>query len=198
MGKKSNLVFLIIAGIFFATFEAFAAPTGASEIVKATVDKVKTTVEAEKSTLSEQALDQKLHDIIAPVFDFKEMARRSLAARWNEANAAEQSEFVELFSKLLSDNYIKKIRENVQKSNFTVAAEQSTGPESVLVKTSVLFEGKNATIDYRLRMKDASWKVYDVIIENIGLVSNYRSEFGAIVDKDGISGLLKKLRNKNK
>ena len=204
MRKKSNLIFLVcfIAAltILFASYatKAIAGPTGAAEIIKTTVDKVKITVESEKSKISEAALDAKLHDIIAPVFDFKEMARRSLAANWEQASVTEQAEFVNLFSKLLSDNYIKKIRENVQKSDFTVAKEVSTGAESVLVSTSVFFEGKDAVIDYRLRSKDNTWKVYDVVIENIGLVSNYRSEFGAIVDKEGISGLLKKLREKSK
>lgn len=204
MIKKNNLIFLVLVSAFIAVFIAtyaglaIAGPTGAAEIVKTTVDNVKQTVDNEKSKISEAALDAKLHEIIAPVFDFKEMARRSLAAHWSQASPTEQTEFVELFSKLLADNYIKKIRENVGQSNFTVAKQESTGPESVLVKTSVLFEGKTASIDYRLRMKDSTWKVYDVVIENIGLVSNYRSEFGAIIDKDRISGLLKQLRDKNK
>lgn len=194
---KSQSKILFFLSVLLFTFPVFATPS-AQTIVKETVDEVKRTVDAEKGKMTEQELDEKLRVIISPVFDFKEMARRSLAAHWSKASADQQVEFVSLFSDLLASNYIKKIRENVQNSNFSVDREQSTGPESTLVRTKVVFEGKNVVIDYRLRMKDNSWKIYDVVIENIGLVSNYRSEFSAIVDKSGINGLIQKLRDKSK
>ena len=196
MKKKSNWI-ILFAAFLLSSRIAFAA-SNAATVIKETVDEVKKIVDAEKGKLSEEELDKKLRVVISPVFDFKEMARRSLAAHWNEASASEQTEFVDLFSDLLATNYIKKIRENIQKSNFSVGQEQSTGPESTLVRTNVLFEGKDVVIDYRLRTKDNSWKVYDVVIENIGLVSNYRSEFGAIIDKGGIKSLMQKLREKSK
>ncbi|MCB0322806.1 MAG: ABC transporter substrate-binding protein [Bdellovibrionales bacterium] len=174
---------------------AVAQPSEASETVKSTVEKVRATVTEEQGKTSPEALDGKLREIIAPVFDFEEMARRSLGANWRKASADEQEQFVDLFSDLLARNYLKKIRENVAESDFRLDGETSKGEKS-LVKTIVQFEGEPASIDYRMMKKQGRWKVYDVVIENIGLVSNYRSEFAGIVSKEGISGLLQRLREK--
>ncbi len=185
--------FLFITPIFSTS--AFALGK-ASDAVKAIVNDVRQTVSQDKARLTEKQLEKKLQGVIAPLFDFREMSRRSLGAKWRQATEEERVEFVDLFSNLLSTNYIKKIRENIENSELVIKSEQSTSPKTAIVKSVVEYEGQVASVDYRLRIKKGAWRVYDVVVENIGLVSNYRNEFGSIVDKEGISGLLKKLRDK--
>ncbi len=193
---KKTLIFLFICGVSFLTVTPSFALDKASNTVRTTVDEIKRVVEQNKGKLTDKQIDKKLFTVISPLFDFREMSRRSLGAKWKHASESQRLEFVDLFSDLLATNYIKKIRENVEKSSFKVDSEQSTSPKTSVVKTLVDYDGQEATIDYRLRVKKDAWKVYDVIIENIGLVTNYRREFGSIVDKDGISGLIEKLREK--
>lgn len=185
---------LLLCSLFLSSF-AFASDS-ASEIVTETVEKVKETVVARKSQLSPEELDKELRDIISPVFDFREMSRRSLAKYWKQATPDQQKEFVDLFSSLLAKNYLKKIRDNAENSLMNIVGEQDAGKNRKVVKTTVDVDGTSASIDYRMRAKDDTWKVYDVIVENIGLVSNYRSEFSSIVQKDGVDGLITKLKNK--
>ncbi len=194
----SILSTLVISAVTFSSLPcavAEEAETAAGKTVKAAVEEVQKTVADSQGKISNEALDEKLRDIIAPVFDFQEMSRRSLGANWKKATEEQQKEFVELFSDLLAKNYLKKIRENAVDSGLKFAGEKTKGKKA-MVKTTVLYNGDTASINYRLREKGGAWKVYDVVIENIGLVSNYRSEFAGIVNKDGVEGLITKLKQK--
>ncbi len=192
----ANAIILSVVCVFIGIApQAFAAETPAGKLVELAVEKVRTTVKTSEGNVSDVELDSKLRKIIAPIFDFREMSRRSLGANWKKASADQQNEFVELFSNLLAKNYLKKIRENAADSSLEFAGEKTKGKRA-LVKTTVLYAGETASIDYRMREKNGAWKVYDVIVENIGLVSNYRSEFAGIVKKDGVDGLIEKLKAK--
>lgn len=194
--------FLLFVSVVSLSFFAFLphciaaeAETAAGKTVKAAVEEVQKTVADSQGKISDTELDAKLREIIEPVFDFREMSRRSLGANWKKASEAQQKEFVELFSDLLAKNYLKKIRENAVDSGLEFAGEKTKGKKA-MVKTTVLYNGDTASINYRLREQSGAWKVYDVVIENIGLVSNYRSEFAGIVKKSGVSGLITKLKEK--
>ena len=195
MIKKTLILRALIFFLFFGVSSSFALDKPSSAVM-VRVDQMKVVYEQSKNRLTQEQLDKKLYEVVSPLFDFREMARRSLGAKWKQASEEQRIEFVDLFSDLLATNYIKKIRDNIEESTFTVASEQSTSPKTSLVKTIVGYEGKKTSIDYLMRLKNNAWKVYAVIIDNIGLVSNYRSQFGSIVDKNGISGLIQKLRDK--
>ncbi|MCB0358599.1 MAG: ABC transporter substrate-binding protein, partial [Bdellovibrionales bacterium] len=156
--------------------------------------KVRDTVSHHPAGASVDELDSKLEGLILPVFDFREMARRSLGKNWNSGSNEQRKEFVDLFTKLLSDTYLKRIRE-IEKSTVSYVGERVHGSRAV-VKTVVTQEGQDFPIDYRMGKQGEVWRVYDVVIENISLVSNYRSEFAGIIRKDSFSGLLERLRQK--
>jgi phospholipid transport system substrate-binding protein len=137
---------------------------------------------------------KKLREVIEPVFDFKEMARRSLGTYWNEITPEEQREFITVFSDLLARTYLSKV-ETVKPGMVKVTSELIE-PTKAVVRTSVLNKGKTFPLDYRLQNSTGTWRVYDVVIESIGLVDNYRNEFSGIVRKEKFSGLLERLRNK--
>jgi phospholipid transport system substrate-binding protein len=137
---------------------------------------------------------QKLRELINPKFNFAEMSKRSLGAKWNELNPEQQSEFTTVFSELLARTYLSKI-ETVKPGMVKVESEQVEEPRAV-VKTVVISQGDTFPIDYKLTHQNNTWQVYDVVIENIGLVANYRNEFSGIIRKDGFNGLMDKLRKK--
>lgn len=161
--------------------------------VKTTIDLLVEAVGQFPGNENIQARRAKLRKIIEPRFDFREMAKRSLGTHWTEISPQEQEDFVAVFSDLLATTYLKRI-ENIQANTVKIESEKLSLPTS-LVKTMVTHKGDKFPIDYKLVKRD-SWKVYDVVIENIGLVANYRNEFAGIIRKEQFSGLMKRLRNK--
>jgi phospholipid transport system substrate-binding protein len=137
---------------------------------------------------------QKLRELINPKFNFTEMARRSLGANWNEITPEEQKDFTTVFSELLARTYLSKI-ETVKPGMVKVESETIEMPRAT-VKTSVISKGDTFPIEYRLAFTDGRWQVYDVVIENIGLIGNYRNEFSGIIRKGKFSGLMERLRKK--
>ena len=164
--------------------------------IKNTIDSIIATVQANPGDAAKAARREKLREIINPKFDFDEMSRRSLGSNWTEITPAEQKDFTTVFSELLARTYLSKI-ETVKPGMVKVESEQVEGPKAV-VKTVVLSQGDTFPIDYKMMYRDNGWRVYDVVIENIGLVANYRNEFSGIIRKDKFSGLMEKLRAKVK
>lgn len=138
----------------------------------------------------------KLREFINPKFDFAKMAQLSLGANWNTVTPEQQKEFVEIFSNLLAKTYLAKI-ETVKENMVTVeAASVDPQTQRATVKTLVKNKGDVFPIDYKLSSESGSWQVYDVVIENIGLVVNYRNEFAGIIRKENVSGLIERLKAK--
>jgi phospholipid transport system substrate-binding protein len=174
-----------------ATAESASPKTEIEQTINDIIKTVATTPDASVSPVRRQ----KLRELINPKFNFAEMSKRSLGPNWNEISAQEQAEFTEVFSELLARTYLSKI-ETVKPGMVKVESENVEPPKAV-VKTIVISKGDTFPIDYKLIQKDGgSWQVYDVVIENIGLVANYRNEFSGIIRKDTFAGLMEKLRAK--
>lgn len=195
--RISSSLFCSLLLIVISSTGLLAEDLSPAKTVSQAVDLIRKTVEEKKGTVSDKELDKELRDIMTPVFDFQEMSRRCLGINWKKGTPEERTEFIDLFSEMLATNYLKQIRENVEESNIKMLGE-SVRENKAIVRTSVSYEGTEASIDYRMRNKKGDWKVYDVIIENIGLVTNYRSEFSGIVRNEGFSGLLSRLKEKIK
>ena len=162
--------------------------------VQSTIDKVLVVALNLKGDANKAKRREQLREIISPRFDFAEMAKRSLGASWLKMSAEQQDEFVKVFSSLLGRTYLERV-ESIEEKMVTIDSENVSFPKA-LVKTSVNRNGDVFPLDYRLHYVENEWKVYDVIIENIGLVSNYRNEFSGIIRKDGIDGLITRLKEK--
>ena len=124
------------------------------------------------------------------------MSKLCLGQNWKAGTPEQQKEFVDLFSDLLARTYLRRIRENAGASKLTLLGESKPGEGRSLVKTKVEYNGDIVAIDYRLQFVEGKWRIYDVVIENIGLVSNYRSEFAGIIHNEKFDGLLVRLRDK--
>lgn len=211
MGKKRNLKFhlgfwgiilcLAAAPVFVAADSDIAAtqtlPPGAPtafQEVKETVDEVVRIAQIHAGNENTTIRRQKLREVIAPRFDFDEMSKRSLGSNWNEVTPEQQKEFVDVFSNLLARTYLERV-ETVKPGMVKVDGEEVNFPKA-LVRSTVTNRGDSFPIDYKTFFDGKDWKVYDVVIENIGLVANYRNEFAGIIRKEKFAGLMERLRSK--
>jgi phospholipid transport system substrate-binding protein len=132
------------------------------------------------------------HDADA-VFDFTEMARRALGRHWQELNESQQREFVQLFADLLERAYVTKI-EKYSGEKIDYVAESVEG-DMATVKTQIeTKQGTPVPIDYRLLHKGDRWLVYDVLVEGVSLVLNYRTQFDHILQTSSYDELVRRLK----
>jgi phospholipid transport system substrate-binding protein len=140
---------------------------------------------------------ERLHKIAEQVFDWQEMAQRALAVHWRERTPQEQQEFVKLFRDLVEGIYINRLESAIQeKREIQYVGEQVEGSRAA-VKTSVLTKrNQQVPIEYRLHKADGRWLIYDVLVEGISLVNNYRSQFNRIITSSSYNELVQKMKNK--
>lgn len=191
-----NVIVVIVglAAVLYATAANAGVPT---EQVRGTVDQV-IAILADPSLKTESKQKERrdqLRRVIFARFDFAEMARRSLGPEWRRRTATEQQEFVILFTDLLQDSYIGTIESySGDKVGYTRELQEKDNAE---VQTTLTTKGDAAySINYRLRLVDKDWKVYDVIIENISVVNNYRSQFSRVIGKSSYEELVRAMKEK--
>jgi phospholipid transport system substrate-binding protein len=129
------------------------------------------------------------------IFDFGEIARRSLGRHWPGRTDAEHEEFVGLFADLLERSYISKI-DTYGGEKIAYTGERTEGDISVVSTKIISKSGTEVPIDYRLLKKGDRWLVYDVSIEGVSLVSNYRTQFNKIIQTSSYAELIKKMKSK--
>ncbi len=137
---------------------------------------------------------ERLKGLIEPQFDFVEMAKRSLGAHWQRRSPNEQEEFVKLFKELLETSYIDSI-DSYNGEKIAIQSEKQDKDYAEVDTKIVTKKGEEFSINYKL-MANGGWKVYDVIIENISLVNNYRSQFNRVIAQSSYEDLMRKLKEK--
>ncbi len=128
-------------------------------------------------------------------FDYREMAKRSLGAPWNRLNNSQREEFVRLFAELLEASYSDKIDRYAKhvKIDYTGESQDDGYAE---VRTVVVRPNDRIPLTYRLLNESGSWMVYDVVIEGVSLVSNYRSQFNRVISESSYAELVRRLRTR--
>ncbi len=133
--------------------------------------------------------------IAEEIFDYPDTARRALGPHWNARSPQEREEFVQLFADLLDRAYVGKIDlyqgEKVSYAGETVEGDQATVRTRIVTK-----RGSEVPVDYRMHLTNGRWLVYDVIIEGVSLISNYRNQFNKVVQTESYQSLVQKLRAK--
>jgi phospholipid transport system substrate-binding protein len=138
---------------------------------------------------------QTIREIILPSFDFAEMARRSLGSQWQNLDGR-QSEFVGAFADFVENSYMNTLAS--YRGEKVVYLRESISQNLAQVDTQVVArKGNPLSVNYRLHLTQGDWKVYDVVVDNIGLVSNFRAQFKRILATASLDDLLKKLREKS-
>jgi len=174
--------------------EGSASHTAPIDEISNTIDEIVEVVESLPGDENKDERLEKLRTTIDVRFDFDEMARRSLGANWQNRTEEERAEFVEVFSDLLARTYLSRI-DSIERGMVSINSQNVQYPRAI-VRTTVTYRDDQFPIDYRMLNRGDGWKVYDVVIENIGLVVNYRNEFASIIRREQFSGLMKRLREK--
>jgi len=182
--------------IFLQTVPVFAGtPT---DQVKSNIDELIKILDdkAYRESHSREELREKLRGIAHDKFDWDEIAKRSLGLYWKKRSQDEKKEFTALLTKLLMNNYINKILDNYAGEKVQYDQEIIDGKRA-LVKTRIINNAeKEISVAYRLIKKEEDWIGYDVIIEGVSLIKNYRVQFYTIIRQSSYNDLIKKIKEK--
>ena len=185
---------LLLAGLLAPAPVAAGAP---SDQLKAQIDRVLKLLDDPELKKEARAKDRRtaVRKIANEIFDFSETARRSLGRHWQSRTPAERDEFVQLFSDLLERSYISRVElyggEKIQFAGDSIEGDQAKVQTRLVTKG-----GSEIPIEYRMHRKGDRWLVYDVIIEGVSLVSNYRTQFNKIIQTSSYQELVRKMKTK--
>jgi phospholipid transport system substrate-binding protein len=133
--------------------------------------------------------------VAGELFDFGEMARRSLAQHWEKRTAAEQKEFVRLFTALMQRSYVSKVDQQDAAGRMTYRGETMDADHAVVQTTVGLNNGSEMPLDYRMHKPRDRWQVYDLSLDGISLVANYRAQFNKIIRTSSYETLVARLKS---
>ena len=189
---------LMRSAIFGLTLQLLLGVSGAwagppTEIVRQVIEKSLDMIK--NPAYQGEARRQKVKSIVDPHFDYQEMAKRSLGPAWGSLSAGQRQEFVALFAQLLEASYSDKIEKYAQRVRIDYTGEILSG-DNAEVRTVVVKANDRIPLNYRLLNEGGTWKVYDVVIEGVSLVSNYRSQFSRIIHESSYAELVKRLKTK--
>jgi phospholipid transport system substrate-binding protein len=189
------VVVLLLPGVLAPAGRAVAGPP--TDQLRGQIDKVLKLLEDPELKQGSKVKERRVavRHVAEQIFDFGETAKRSLGHHWAARTPAEREDFVSLFADVLERSYLSKIElyggEKIAFAGDTVDGEQATVMTKIQTK-----DGSSVPIDYRMLRKGDRWLVYDVIIEGVSLVSNYRTQFNKIIQTSSYDELVKKLRAK--
>lgn len=197
MNRYTLIRALLFGFCFLFLFSPVARAGVATDQIRATVDRALAVLQDPrlKSEARTQERREKLRQILYARFDFSEMARRSLGSHWRKRTPKEQEEFVQLFTSLLEKAYVDRI-ESYNNETFRYPRETLDGSYADVESRIVTQKGEQFTILYKAHIVDGQWKVYDVVIENISLVNNYRSQFNRVITNESYEELVRRMKEK--
>jgi len=172
---------------------AWAFPT-AMDTVNAVINKSLPVLRDKKTPLPQRR--RQLRDLLEQHFDFADMARIALGYHWRELNATQRSQFTVLFTAFIENAYLSKI-ENYSGQDVTVLGENPEGTGFSRVRSQIIQQGKQPIkVDYLLRELDGDWKIYDVTVDAISIIANYRNQFNRVINDQGFDKLMGDMRAK--
>jgi phospholipid transport system substrate-binding protein len=194
-GRRAlGLAFAALALVAVAQ-DAWAAT--ATEQLKSAIDRVLATVDNPALKGNGKIVERRaaVRKIANEIFNFTEIARRALGRYWPPLSEAQRTEFVGLFEDLLGRTYLSKI-ELYGGEKIVYGGERLDG-DLATVSTKILTKnGSEVPVDYRLSKHGDRWMIYDINVEGVSLVSNYRTQFNKVIQTNGYSALLEKMKNK--
>ena len=195
---KTNRLSLILGLLAFLSLGASQAridsPTAE---VKATVDRAINILKDSRYQGEAKRAERRrlLREAIFPRFDFQEMAKRSLGPEWNHRTGEEQRVFVKLFTDFVEKTYARRI-ESYTHEKFIYTREHIDEPYAEVDSKLVTSKGEEIKINYLLHRVADDWKVYDLIVDDVSVVNNYRSQFRRVIDESSYAELVRRLQQK--
>jgi phospholipid transport system substrate-binding protein len=174
-----------------------ASASPAQDQLKQTIDSILDVLRNPELSGEDQKEERReaLGKIVEERFDFKKMSQLSLAKHWKERTESERQEFVALFGRLLKDTYISKMEGYTDEK--VIFLKERIKKKKAQIDTKIITPTVEIPINYRMfTKKNNQWRVYDVVIEGVSLIGNYRSQFNQMLEKDSFEELMDKLKNK--
>ena len=192
MKVRNYLLLILMVAVFGWAKPAMAVP-GPTDQLRVTLDKI---VEVLRNKdLSQEAILDQVEVLVRSKFDFDAMSQRTLGINWKNATPKQRIRFIALFSQLLEDTYRLRIRNyTYQDERVEYIGEEVRGTRGQV--DTLVIANKEIPVSYRVRLKGNEWLVYDVIVEEVSLINNYRSSYNEIIRQEGFEGLLKRLEEK--
>ena len=198
MLKRLKFLLLITGLVVWGYWQSSYAVVhqGPLEQMKAAVDEILFIMRGEQFSQPELRAGEKkrIVAILERHFDFEEMSMRTLARHWKSRTTSEKKYFVELFSKLLKNTYVDRV-DSYSGEELVFTKEEIKG-RYAMVYSNFIRNNVEIPVYYRLKNSEGNWKVYDVIIEGVSLVRNYRTQFQSILERQNYAELIKKMEEK--
>lgn len=204
-----RIMLLLAALVLWSTTESTRADSSPEDLLRQTAAVVTDTLQEEHTALEQdpRRVYELMDRILFPHVDMPRLARLVLGRHWRQATPEQRSRFTEEFKLLLQRTYAAAIQSYI--GEITEQAPQvdiryqpvREDPEAgeALVRTVIETpRGKSYAVDYRMHRRDAEWKIYDIIIEGISLLTNYRTSFAAEAQRVGVDGLIAELAERNR
>jgi phospholipid transport system substrate-binding protein len=196
---KINLRIVVMAFLLLPGWLSTGAADGGvpTDQIKATVDRALVVLKDPRFKAAAKTKERRaqLKQILFARFDFNEMARRALGSHWRRRTAQEQEEFVRLFTDLLERAYADTI-ESYTDEKIIYVGEKQDGNYAEVNSKILTSKGQEFTIDYKTHVVGGEWKVYDVVVENISMVNNFRSQFNRVINNGSYEELIRRLKDK--
>jgi phospholipid transport system substrate-binding protein len=195
-GARRRTIGIVCAVAFsVASTAVFAAALGPREMMRETIDRV-------LAVLNDPALDTKqrlssIEEIAYERFDMGTMSRLVLGRAWKKFSSEQRDEYIVQFKEYLANNYGNRINRYDQEKVEIIGVRDEPRGDATVQTRIVGGEFEDARVDYRMRKKDGPWRVIDVTIEGISMVSNFRDQFKEVLSRGGPEHLIEKLREKN-
>jgi phospholipid transport system substrate-binding protein len=185
---------------------AQAGPTDPMALVKSVIDQASAVVRDSATPAAER--NRRLRAIAEANFDFADMARTALGYHWRELTPAQRAQFVSLFTSFMENVYlskmqdygVEKIRQDISTTNVTFTGQDFQGTDYAEVHSKVAFKDRPqpVKVDYLLKRDSGRWKIYDLEIDAISVMANYRNQFNRVINDDGYPALVKLLQQKTR
>ena len=188
--------FIVIVGIVTFCFNNTFAGAATAQL-KMSIDEVLSILNNPELKVTDKTEERRLlvSKVLEKRFNFREMSKRALAKEWNKLNHPDRDEFVEIFQELLETTYIGRMEHHADEK-VVFSKERPLGKNKIVVETVVETVDKEIPIHYNMMERGDSWLIYDVKIEGVGLVKNYRTQFREFLQKKSYQDLVKQLREK--
>ena len=188
---RRRLIPLIVALVLGLASTAWAGPP--TEQLRTYTDQVVKILQNPSMTLPDRR--EAVRHLAEEVFDVTETAKRALGQHWQQRTPAEQDEFVKLFANLLEQTYISRIDE-FGGERLTYVSEQIDGDRAIVRAKITTKNGTDVPVESRVLLKGNRWLIYDILIENLSLISNYRAQFDRVIRTASYDELVKRLKTK--
>jgi len=189
---RKSLPFILAAVLFCMPGSAAAGEAKAQ--LSATIDEFVTIlIKTPVAQLQATGLPDKALKLVLARFDFREMTELSLGSNWNSLNGGEQKEFVDAFTQRILRNYGRNVR-STGNEKIVYGREVQDGKQASVETKVVSGNGDEMPIDYRLHDVDGQWRVYDVAIDSVSLVRNFREQFQRVIARSSVQELLKQIK----